>query len=210
MIIFLDEERAYLHWVAHHRAGYVLDSLRKPTKRRLALHRSTCPQIKSSASKRTHWTTGRQMKICSLEREALQRWAVEQAGTEPAPCPSCLGAADAPPEGRPAHLTHLDKEVLSCVLEIATLHLDDPDTSYRLTVGTMAKCLAKSPGQLSAALCRLADDGFLELAVKVAPGEAAPANCRLLPTIEAMKTLPAFQALSDQEIRAELAALFDP
>jgi hypothetical protein len=150
------------------------------------------------------------MKICSLEREALERWAVEQAGTEPAPCPSCLGASDAPPAGHSAHLTHLDKEVLSCVLEIATLHLDDPDTSYRLNVGTMAKCLSKSPGQLSAALCRLVNDGFLELAVKVAPGEAAPANCRLLPTIEAMKTLPAFQGSSDQAIRAELAALSDP
>jgi len=30
MILFLDEDRAYLSWVAHHRQGFILDGKRKP------------------------------------------------------------------------------------------------------------------------------------------------------------------------------------
>lgn len=66
MILFLDEDLAYLHWVTHHRTGFVLDCLRHSTKAQMVLHRATCPQIKRSESKRTHWTTGKRQKGCSL------------------------------------------------------------------------------------------------------------------------------------------------
>ena len=65
MILFLDEDRAYLHWVLHHRTGFVLDCLRHPRKTHLVLHRATCPLVKQAAAKRTHWTTGRHMKGCA-------------------------------------------------------------------------------------------------------------------------------------------------
>ncbi len=66
MILFLDEDRAYLSWVTHHRNGFVLDCHRKPNKHHLMLHRAICPDIKRSATKTTHWTTGHHMKACSL------------------------------------------------------------------------------------------------------------------------------------------------
>ena len=137
--------------------------------------------------------------------EALKTWAVEQAQVDPKLCPNCL-ATDTPPD-QPLHLSHLDKEVLSFVLEVATLHLDDRDASYLLTVGKTAKCLAKTPGQLAATFQRLAEQGLLKLVGKMKPGEAAPIHCQLLPTVAAMKTLPAFQDASDNEIEAELATL---
>lgn len=204
MIIFLDEERAYLYWVAHHRAGYVLDAFRKPTKSRLMLHRATCAEIKASPSRRTHWTTGRHLKACALEAESLKSWALEQAQAEPKSCPSCLADGSASPT---LHLSHLDKEVLSFVLEVATLHLDDHDAGYLLTVGRTAKCLAKTPGQLAATLERLVEQQLLKVVGTVRPGEQLPVHCQLLPTVSAMRTLPAFQELSDAEIEAELAAL---
>ncbi|HQU45568.1 MAG TPA: hypothetical protein PK867_22335 [Pirellulales bacterium] len=204
MIVFLDEEHAYLYWVAHHRAGYVLDGFRKPTKSRLVLHRATCPDIKTSQTRRTHWTTGRHLKACSLDFDSLKAWAVEQADAEPKPCPTCL-ATDSPAD-RALHLSHLDKEVLSFVLEVATLHLDDRDANYLLTAGKAAKCLAKTPGQLAATFQRLSEQGLLKLAGSVELRGPAP-NCQLLPTVAAMKTLPAFQDASDAEIEAELAAL---
>ena len=207
MILFLDEERAYLYWVAHHRAGFVLDCSRKPTKSRLVLHQATCPEIKTSASKRTHWTTGRHMKACALDREALIAWAGEQAHAEPTLCPACLSANASPADERPAHLSRLENEVLTFVLEVASLHLDDRDASYRLTVSKTAQCLSKTPGQLNAALGRLAEAGLLTFVGKSKSGDFSAAGGRLLPTVAAMKTLPSYQDASDAEIEAELALL---
>lgn len=208
MIVFIDEERAYLYWVAHHRTGFVLDCFRKPSKSRLMIHRATCAEIKASTSKHTHWTTGRHMKACSLDVEPLKAWAVEQAGTEAQLCPRCMAAADVPGGQAPVHLSHLEKEVLSFVLEVAALHLDDRDAGYLLTVGKTAKCLAKTPGQLNAALCRLAESGLLKVVGKTRPGEPTPSNCQLLPTVAAMKTLPTYTELSEEEIEAEPATLW--
>lgn len=209
MIVFLDEERAYLYWVAHHRTGFVLDALRQPSKRRGVLHRATCAEIKTPASKRTHWTTGRHLKACSLDAQELTHWAVEQGLAEPAACESCWAAAEPAGVEHPERLSRLESEVLTLVLEVASLHLDDRDGSYRLTVAKTAQCLAKTPGQLAAALGRLVDAGFLKLAGKIKPGEPAPEHSRLLPTIAAMKTLPAYQDSRDAEIEAELALLAD-
>jgi hypothetical protein len=205
MIVFIDEERAYLYWVAHHRAGYVLDCFRKPTKSRLSLHRATCPEIKTSGSRRTHWTTGRRLKACALDMNELKAWALEQAKAEPKPCQACLN--DSAADDRPLHLSHLDKEVLSFVLEVATLHLDVRDATYLLTVGKAARCLAKTPGQLSASLERLVAQGLLELVGHLKAADATSSDCHLLPTVAAMKTLPAFQDLSDAEVAAELSTL---
>jgi len=209
MILFLDEERAYLYWVAHHRAGFVLDCFRKPTKGRLVLHQATCPEIKTSASKRTHWTTGRHMKACSIDREALIAWAGEQAHAEPVLCATCLSANGLPAAEGPAHLSRLESDVLTFVLEVASLHLDDRDASYRLTVSKTAQCLSKTPGQLNAALSRLAGAGLLKLIGKSKPGDFSAGGGRLLPTVAAMKTLPSYQGASDAEIEAELALLVE-
>lgn len=209
MIIFLDEELAYLSWVTHHREGFVLDCFRRPSKSRLALHRATCPEIKGSSSKRSHWTTGRHMKACSLDENSLKMWVVEQSRDEPQNCPKCL-SDDPPAQREPLRLSHLDREVLSFVLEVALLHLDEHDGGYLLTVGKTAHCLAKTPGQLNASLQRLVEGGLLTLVATAAPGGPPPNADQIYPTVPAMKTLPAFKDLSDGEIESELASLTGP
>lgn len=207
MILFLDEERAYLYWVTHHRGGYVLDCHRKPAPAHLVLHRATCPKIKHLEHKKTHWTTGQHMKVCSLDAGPLRAWAVEQADAEPTDCPECFAVPELHPSDEPAHLTKLDKEILDFVLEAATLHLDDNLGAYWLSVGMIAKCFDKTPAQLSAALERLVADGLLTTTEPLVPAEEPPLDCGLIPTVAAMKTLASFEERTDSEIKRELRGL---
>jgi hypothetical protein len=207
MILFLDEERAYLSWVTHHRNGFVLDGNRKPTKHHLMLHRATCPEIKHSATKTTHLTTGHHMKVCSLDAEELKAWAKEETGADPNGCVSCLVTDESHPADQPIHLTKLDQEILSFVLEVVMLHLDEESGAYWLNVGMVAKCLDKTPAQLTAALSRLVVDGLVMVTEKWKPGEPLPTKCGLLPTVLAMKTLPTYQNCNDEKIEAEIRTL---
>ena len=207
MILFLDEDRAYLSWVTHHRNGFVLDGHRKPTNHRMTLHRATCPETKHSATKPTHWTTSHHMKACSLDAEELKRWAKEQTGADPSGCVSCLVTDESRQAEQPIHLTKLDQEILSFVLEVVMLHLDEETGPYWLNAAMVAKCLDKTPAQLSAAIGRLVVDGLLIVTEKWKPGEPIPTKCGLLPTVLAMKTLAAYQNQSDEEIEAEIRTL---
>jgi hypothetical protein len=207
MILFMNEERAYLSWVTHHRKGFVLECNRKPAKHHVMLHRATCPNVKHSATKATHWTAGHHMKACSLDAEELKAWAREQTNAEAGSCVSCLVSPEPHSEDHPLHLTKLDKEVLCFVLEIATIHLDDEMGAYWLSVGMVAKCLDKTPAQLSAAFHRLVEDGMLRFTEISKPTEPLSVKCALFPTVLAMKTLPAYQDRSDEEIEIELKAL---
>lgn len=204
MILFLDEERAYLNWAAHHRAGFVLDCMRHPTKAHLTLHRATCPTIKRSPSKRTHWTTGKHMKACSLDVGQLKAWALDQAGHEPTECAECMH--EPPPEITP-HLTRLDRDILDYVLEIAAIHLDDADYPYRVTASMVARCLGKTEGQLMAALHRLIDDGLLVLDGATKPDDALPLRASVMPTVKAFRTLPAFAEMAADDLQDELRKL---
>jgi hypothetical protein len=207
VILFLDEERAYLNWIAHHRRGFVLDCLRKPTKAHLALHRATCLEVKHNGSKRTHWTTGRHMKGCSLQLDELKTWATEQTGSEPTCCAQCAPDREPSAQEAEAHLTRLDRELLSYVLDIATCHLDDEDRAYRLTVGMVARCFGKTEGQLTASLSRLVDDGLLLILGKTKPGQVLSPRCGVFPTAQALRTLEFYAGFGDEQIEAELSKL---
>lgn len=208
MILYLNEDRAYLYWVAHHRDGFVLDCGRPPHVGHGTLHRAVCPKIKQAKTRKTHWTTGRHMKACSLDAEELQAWAAEQTKAALKTCPDCL-AEQPPAEEQPIHLTKTDRELLSFVLEVSALHLDDADNYYALNVGAAAKCLRKTPGQLAASLRRLVADGLVTLVGETQPDKAVPASCPLLPTAAALRTLPIYESASDEEVDAELAKLTD-
>jgi hypothetical protein len=207
MIIFLDEDRPYLYWVTHHRSGLVLDCRRNVSKSHLVLHRAICPAIKHSASKKTHWTTNPHMKACSLDAGELRFWAVGQCGDEPDDCTDCFAAPELHPEDHPLHLTKLGKEILSFVLEAAALHLDDGVGAYWLSMGMVAKCLDKTPAQLTAAVLRVVDDGLLTITEPANPGEALSTQCELVPTVAAMKTLPGYEDVSDKQIKGELKSI---
>lgn len=86
MIIFIEEDEAYLHWVDDNRAGFVINTRRRPSPEYVVLHRATCPQI--STASRSNWTTNEYIKICSTEMGQLHAWARQLGGT-PSPCGFC-------------------------------------------------------------------------------------------------------------------------
>jgi hypothetical protein len=207
MILFLNEDRAYLSWVSHHRRGFVLDGKRKPRLARVVLHRATCPAIKTASSRRAHWTTGAKLKACSLSRDELQAWLTEQTETPVQWCPNCRPeAADAARLGGEMHPSKLAREILDYVLDAAVIHLEHEYPPYRLTVGDIAACFAKTPGQLAAALRQLSDEGLLFIP-QARVTTSWTVRQVVFPTAAALKTLDAFRKESDAAIQTEVAKL---
>jgi|GEM_PF-2567590 hypothetical protein len=208
MIIFINDDRAYLYWVTHHRPGFVLDGRRKPKINHLVLHRATCTDIKWADSRRTHWTTGGKLKACSLDHDELRAWVVEEAGSGLTQCEKCRPEHELPSEGSgEIHLTKLGADILDYVLDAALIHFEHEQPPYRLTVSDIAACFGKTPAQLSGALHRLVDDGLLAMDGRLGVAMPIPVKRIVWPTIRALRTLQAFQAESDEMIQAELARL---
>ena len=209
MVIFLlGEDRAYLSWLAHHRNGFVLDWLRKPTRKKPKVHRASCAEIRSSKAKHAHWTTGRHLKACSLGLDDLFAWACDESGGDPECCEVCHPTVrDASPPSGERHLTKLGKEIVDYVVEAAVIHLDRHDMGYHLSVGDVAQYLDKTPRQVSSGLIRLADDGFLRLSDYPGKDKTLADDCRVLPTSDALRMLPAFSKMSQHAIDVELDSL---
>ena len=202
MILFLNEDRAYLSWVAHHRAGFVLDGRSKPRLSRLVLHRATCPAIKSAHSRRVHWTTGAKLKVCSLQQDELSNWAGEQAAATSL-CPECRPDLKVSPEREVTRPSKLARDILDYILDAAVIHLEHENPPYHLTIGDIAACFAKTPGQLADALHRLSEGGL----VTTTGSNNSIARQIVYPTTRALQTLPAFAAAKDVELQVELAKL---
>jgi hypothetical protein len=208
MIIFLNDDRAYLYWVTHHRQGFVLDGKWKPKLGHLVVHRATCQEIKSGCSRPTHWTTGSKLKACSLDRTEFEAWAIEETGASPKHCPKCNIDGDAAGGGASQiHLSKLASDILEYILEAALIHFEIEHPPYYLTVGDIAACFGKTPGQISPVLHRLLDGGFVTVQGHVGTAAAIPPKRVVLPTVTALRTLEAFKAESDSTIQDELAKL---
>jgi hypothetical protein len=203
MIIYVNEDAAYLSWLSRHRGGFVVDGLRRPTRKRATLHRAGCDLIKKSKSKATHWTTGRRFKACSLDLQELVAWAQEEFLAAPVLCEQCAPLGTAESKESPRRLTKLGREILDAVIESAVIHLDNGDADYRLTIADLADRLGKSPTQLAAALSHLVDEGLLRTEEDVSD----PADRQVYPTALALKSLPSFESTSAEEIAKELDRL---
>jgi hypothetical protein len=209
LIIYLDEDNSYLSWINHHRDGFVIEWLRTPTRRHPIIHRATCAKIRVAKSKKSHWTTGRRLKACSLDLEKLVAWADQESGDPPHYCAECAPRSAPAGEDKTAvtHLTRMEKEILDYVLEISVYHLDYPQTQYGLTVEDIGDCLDKTTGQIATALLRLIEIGYLQLEIETAQKEDIQGGSRVFPTVRALRMEPAFEKQSDQEIETELAGL---
>ncbi|HEY3374031.1 MAG TPA: hypothetical protein VGK02_03095 [Candidatus Aquicultor sp.] len=76
MIRFENDDSAYLSWLEMNPSGFVVNCDRNPKPSYLILHSATCGFI--STSKRSNWTTNDYIKICSSDKEELQKWAKEK------------------------------------------------------------------------------------------------------------------------------------
>jgi hypothetical protein len=210
MIIFLNDDRAYLYWVTHHRKGYVMDGRRRPKLGHLLLHRATCGEVKSGSSRRMHYTTGAKLKACSLNRIELETWADEESGHRSAYCSACAPESEQSTNGHePIHLSKLGADVLDYVLDAALIHMEQEHPPYRLTVTDIAACFGKTPGQISSVLHNLIDDGFVTVPGTIANASPIPSKRIVLPTPAALRTLEAFRDESDAAIQVELEKLHE-
>lgn len=155
------------------------------------------------------------MKACSEVRHELTEWAREQIGCEPKFCDVCDPASEnlltATATGQHAadhHLTKLENEIVSAVVESAVIHLDN-DLEYRLTIGDVAQYLSKTTGQISAAMRRLVAAQVLEIEPCPAGTNSLPATFRVFPTAVALGTVPAFANMTVAKLQRELAMLRD-
>jgi hypothetical protein len=207
MLIILNDDSVYIAWIARHRQGFVVDCQRKPTKNHLILHRATCSVIKPH--KRARLTTGAHVKACALDAAELTAWAAEQTGGGVIACSECqpLLEESAGAEHQATHaLTRLGRDILSYVLDLAVMYLDDVERHYHPNVQDIAVYLGKSAGQIMPAVRRLIVEGYLDCYPPATDG-AFPAASIIYPTARALRTIPAFDALSDEALEVELASL---
>jgi hypothetical protein len=208
MVIYIDEERAYFHWITHHRQGFILAGRFRPKWGHLMLHRTTCVEVKTAKTRRTHWTTGSRFKACALEREALLQWAETDLGCSCERCPECVPDVDgSDSKGDPPRLTRLAADILGYVLEIAVMHFDEDSPPYHLTAAMIADCMGKSFAQVSPALRRLSDDGYLECAGRSMAVKSIRPRTIVYPTILGLRTLSEWANQTDAELSAEMAKI---
>jgi hypothetical protein len=210
MLIILNDDAVYISWISRHRQGFVVDCQRKPTKNHLILHRASCSVIKPH--KRARLTTGAHIKACSLDAAELAAWAMEQTGGGVIACSECQPHHEEPAsaEHHATHaLTRLGRDILSYTLDLAVMYLDGVETHYHPNVQDIAVYLGKSAGQIMPAVRRLIEEGYLDCDLPVTDG-AWPAASIIYPTARALRTIPAFDAMPDGALEAELAGLKVP
>ena len=208
MIIFLDDDAAYMRWITHHRRGFVVDGRRHAGQGHVVLHRAICSHLKPERGARAHATTGQKLKACALDQAALEDWALAEYGAAAHCCPDCQPDVTSHTDlQEPAHLTKLGAEILDYILDAALIHMEHDYPPYHLTVGDIAACFGKTVGQLTPALETLVADGFLADPPSNTLSSRQATKCVVYPTAQALRTLASFQAESDDALAAELAKL---
>lgn len=204
MQIFIQDDKAYQHWVTHHRRGFVIDGRRRAGWRDLVLHRATCPHVRSRADRRTHWTTAGKFKACALNPQELRLWAEEDTGEDAAVCADCQPLIERTAENATS-LTRLAADVFDYILESAAIHLENDYPPYRLCLADIAACFNKTPGQLAGALEQLTSEHLVEFE----PRGRQSLNSRqmVFPTAAGLRTLPSYQDADASFLEAELARL---
>ena len=87
--VLVDDDESYIEWVRNNPLGYVVNSFRKPTTDYLILHRANCRTILEATRGPGNWTTTGFVKICSVDRSVLVKWASTEVGGELQPCQRC-------------------------------------------------------------------------------------------------------------------------
>lgn len=91
IIEFVDDDAAYLAWLAGHPTGFVLNVRRKPDSTYVVLHRASCGTI-AMARRSGAYTGGSYRKICSDQLAELRQAAVAEGrldGSFSARCGHC-------------------------------------------------------------------------------------------------------------------------
>ena len=76
--LFRDAEQEYMAWIAGNPRGWVVNTSRTPTAGYLMLHRADCWSVGLQGV--GNYTTRGYIKVCSLDRAALDTWAPSSVG----------------------------------------------------------------------------------------------------------------------------------
>jgi hypothetical protein len=90
--LFLDDDRAYLAWLATNLHGWVINAYRIPDDRYLILHKATCHTITGIPARGSTWTGGQFSKICGTSVAGITEWCLLHAGGQPIRCGRCNSA----------------------------------------------------------------------------------------------------------------------
>jgi hypothetical protein len=96
---------------------------------------------------------------------------------------------------------------LSPIAKLARRQLLSARAVTRMTVGDVAACFAKTPGQLAASLSQLTEGGWIEVVGKSPKNATCGIGQGVFPTVAALRTLPAYYEKSDVELASELDKL---
>jgi hypothetical protein len=148
---------------------------------------------------------------CSDDCNELATWASEQTGHEPTSCNLCEPtSSDSPatiaPRHSDGHLTKLETDIVSAVVESAVIHLDN-ELDFEMTVGDVADYVGKTPAQISTALRQLGANDMVVLDTELSNGKPVSPKVRVFPTAQSLCTVPAFQELTEDELHHELDTL---
>jgi hypothetical protein len=88
MQCFRDQDQEYLGWKRDNPRGFIVNCERNPGPSYLLLHRVSCPMLANLSSKAKHWTKD-YIKVCSLDRAELERWARDTIRGKLKPCQFC-------------------------------------------------------------------------------------------------------------------------
>jgi hypothetical protein len=208
MIIYLNEDRAFLAWLRQHRGGFVLDAQRNSQRSHRTLHRATCETIRRGT--RRHWTTSQRLKACSLDLAQLVQWASE-TGSPAESCAICCPQNDRDESIADGDLdqtlTPLSANLLNYVLESCLIELRQAEPEYALTLDEMTTSLHKTARQLAGPLRRLLDGKYVRLSSGPRADGSFPPATIIWPTSKGLRTLPDFAEMSTGELEAELAKL---
>jgi hypothetical protein len=83
-----DDDAAYVHWIAANPAGFVINIQAGLNASDARLHLASCRTISRENPRRGPWI-GKYIKVCSVDLDALDRWAVEHARGEVVGCGTC-------------------------------------------------------------------------------------------------------------------------
>ena len=82
---FLDDDAAYLTWLAAHPDGYVINIARSYSATTARAHRAGCRTISGQNPGEGAWT-GPYVKVCAEQLAELDRWALYKVWAPISPC----------------------------------------------------------------------------------------------------------------------------
>jgi len=85
---FRDDDAGYLHWLAAHPDGYVINIGRGRSAAEARLHHAGCRTISGQNPRGGPWT-GQYIKVCTEHLAELEQWAIDQVGEPIRRCGIC-------------------------------------------------------------------------------------------------------------------------